>query len=127
MFDFYPGKEFTDEQFCLVLGGFSDYEQENYNFAALQIHLHLLVEEWIDYPLKLTNEIVFTKKHTITSGKGLKITTDISRDEFWLLFCTEYQTITKMDLNFGNHDDEFLIQSIDLDTKTLKIRDEASG
>jgi hypothetical protein len=47
MFDRYPGKEFTDEMFCLVLGGFSDYELQNYNFAALQIHLHLLIEEWI--------------------------------------------------------------------------------
>ena len=63
----------------------------------------------------------------MTSGKGLKITTDISRDEFWLLFCTEYQTITKMDITFGNHDDEYSIQSIDFDTKALKIRDETTG
>ena len=63
----------------------------------------------------------------MTSGKGIKISTDISRDEFWLIFCTEYQTITKMDLTFGIHDDEFLIQSIDFDTKTLKIRDEPTG
>ena len=86
-----------------------------------------MIEEWIEYPLKLTNEILFSKKHTLTSGKGLKITKDISRDEFWLLFCTEYQTITKMDLTFGHHDDEFSIESLDFDTKTLKIRDESSG
>lgn len=109
------------------MGGFSDYEQENYNFSALQIHLHLLIEEWIEYPLKLTREIPFSRKVTITAGKGLKITTDISRDEFWLLFCTEYQTITKMNLTFGTHDEEYFIEGVELDTKTLRIRDEQTG
>lgn len=71
----------------------------------------------------MTKEIIFNSKHTITSGKAIKINSDISRDEFWLLFCTEYQTITKLDLNFGQHDDEFLLQSLDLESKTLKIRD----
>ena len=32
-----------------------------------------------------------------------------------------------MDLVFGNHDDEYSIQSIDFDTKALKIRDESTG
>jgi hypothetical protein len=127
MFDHYPGKEFPDEQYCLILGGFSDYEQENYNFAALQVHLHLLVEEWVEYPTKLTREVPFNNKHTITAGKGLKISHDISRDDFWLLFCTEYQTITKMNLTFGHHDDEFLIEKMNFDTKVLKIRDESTG
>lgn len=87
----------------------------------------MLIEEWIEYPASVTREVLFGAKHTITAGKALKITTDISRDEFWLLFCTEYQTITKMDLTFGYHDDEFLLERVDLDTKTLKIRDETTG
>jgi hypothetical protein len=60
----------------------------------------------------VTREVLLGAKHTITSGKALKITTDISRDEFWLLFCSEYQTISKMDLVFGHHDDEFLLERI---------------
>ncbi len=46
--------------------------------------------------MNLTRELIFNKKHTLTAGKAIKITKDIINDECWLLFCTEYQTITRM-------------------------------
>ena len=128
MFDNYPGSEFPEEQFCLVVGGFEDYEQQHYNFSALQVHLHLLLEEWLDYPPHLTREVPFAQKHTITSGKALKVSSDIINDQCWLLFCTDYQTVSKVYLEFGQHHDElYQLQTVQMQTRTLGIRDEKQG
>jgi hypothetical protein len=58
----------------------------------------------------------------------MKVSTDMISDECWMLFCTEYQTVTKMYIKFGHQNDElFLIQSLEVNTKKLNIRDERSG
>lgn len=77
IFDNYPGAEFRNEKYCLILGGFEDYEHQTYIFGALQIHMHLLVEEFVEYTSKLTKIVNFRQKHIITAGKAVKITHNI--------------------------------------------------
>lgn len=102
------------------MGGFSDYEQQHYVFGALQIHLHLLLAEWLDYPTALTREVPFDQNHTLTAGCALKVSSDIVSDQCWLLFCTEYQTLSRVVLRWEQEQ----LASIALRTCTLAIRDD---
>lgn len=80
LFDKYPGSDFKEEKFCLILGGYEDYELQNYRFGGFQVHLHLLVEEWIEYSPKFTRPVNFKQKYTVTAGRALKVTTDMVND-----------------------------------------------
>lgn len=111
-----------------MIGGFSDYEQQHFIFSGLQMHLHLLLEEWIEYSSRLTREVPLDCKHTITSGKAIKVSTDMISDECWLLFCSEYQTVSKLYMHFGQQNDQqFLLQELSISTKKISIRDERTG
>ncbi len=55
LIDHYP--EIIDEQFLLICGGASDSQLHNYNYHALQVHLHILLSDWLKYPHEQTKKI----------------------------------------------------------------------